>query len=173
MGHGEFGSWKGKHFGDAKSRTVNRYMDLAAKFCRSSKLLLPEIVAANQLSLDLQAKGSTGKAFMGKLDKFVGNSGLTELMQKHGVIQRGGHRPQPQPETNTIETTGAEEHGQAEAAVFGVAIKAVETAERALMNDVLWHDLTPEAAKAVDAKLRALQVRFHERVLKHLHEAGE
>lgn len=169
--HGEFDSWKTKHFAKSRS-TIGNYMALAAKFSRSAKLLLPEVVAANQLSLDLKAKGSTGEAFMAKLDKFVGNSGLTELMQKHAVIQRGGYRPSPQPSAPPPETTndaGDEPFDKAEATAFQKCSDAVEAARKALTNELYWTALTVESAELIEAQLKSLQATFHDLILKAKH----
>lgn len=171
LGHGEFESWASTHLGKTV-RTARNYMGLAAKFSRSSRLLLPEIVGANQLSLDLTAKGDDSKAFMGKLTKFVGAHGLTDLMHRHGVIKQGGKQTKKKPTAND-EPEPEPTAEEAEAAARTSALDAVATAEKALLDDVLWHDLTPAAAVMIEAKLKALSTEFHDRLLKlkHAHAA--
>lgn len=104
LGHGSFGDWLSQHLGKA-DRTARRYMSLASIFARKSALLLPEMLGANQLTLDLQAQDSEGRAILGKLDAFVGTEGLTALMQKHGVV--------PKPDKNTLAGTLAAEREEA------------------------------------------------------------
>ena len=112
LGHGPFGKWLEKHLchsvknGSESTRTAYRYIALAAAFSRSSRMLLPELIGANQLSLDLaNVQDEGGRTLLAKLDTFVGQRGLTELMKKHGVIKLGGprekgvdHKPPATPE---------------------------------------------------------------------------
>jgi len=174
LGHGEFNAWCAKYLGKSK-RMGEYYMALAAKFSRSSKLLLPEVVAANQLSLDLKTKGSTGAAFMAKLDKFVGALGLTELMQKHGVIQRGGYQQRALPPAETPGAGAARSEEEllaiAEAAAFQQCTDAVAAARKTLTNELRWSALTLESAGLVDAQLKSLAAEFHELLLKARHAA--
>lgn len=186
LDHGEFGAWKNKHLGNSRSRSANHYMDLAAKFARSAKLLLPEILGANQLTLDLQAQDSDGRAILAKLDQFVGERGLTDLMHRHGVIKQGGARepalPAATPSDSGEDTASdsatredaapADDMAAAErasAAARDAALRTVADAERHLLKPELWHDLTDEGAALVDAKLKGLHAAFHERLLKRRH----
>ena len=175
LGHGEFNQWCAKHLGNSK-RSAERYMALAGRFSRSSKLLLPELVGANQLSLDLtNVKNDGGKAVLAKLDKFVGNLGLTELMQKHGVIQRGGYRPAPLPAPANDASAGREETeeekiNRAEVAAFEMCVGKVEDARKALLSDLAWADLTVESAKQIEAKLKQTLNEFQERIQQAKHE---
>ncbi|MDF3058052.1 MAG: hypothetical protein K0R17_2267 [Rariglobus sp.] len=174
--HGEFEAWMSEHLGKT-ARTGRNYMALAAKFSRSTRLILPELVGANQLSLDLTAKNDDGRAVLVKLEKFVGSKGLTELMQQHEVIKQGGARPAPA--TTTTSAPGGADDGageptvdEAEDAARSTGLEAVETAHKALMNDVLWHDLTPENAALIEGKLKTLADCFHARLLKLKHAAA-
>jgi hypothetical protein len=171
LGHGEFDAWKAKHFEKGRS-TIGRYMDLAAKFSRSAKLLLPEIIGANQLTLDLEAQDSDGRAILAKLDRFVGECGLTELMHRHQVIKQGGARP---PAAPTLGAGDAPEGPaatteEAEAAARDAVAAALTAAEKTLLAEITWHDLTLDAAERADALLRDLAAKFHERLLRHRHE---
>lgn len=90
LGHGEFTAWIQDNFPTSK-RTTQHYMQLAAKFARASKLLLPELISANQFTLELVTTDETSGVMKAKLEKFVGERGLTDLFHKHGVLgQRGG-----------------------------------------------------------------------------------
>jgi hypothetical protein len=174
LGHGPFNAWCSEHLGKSK-RMGEYYMALAVKFARSTKLDFPELAGANQLTLDLKAQDSDGRAVLAKLDKFVGSKGLTELMHQHGVIKQGGARPGPTPKP----TPGGADDGageptldEAEAAARSTGLAAVETATQALLNDVLWHDLTPENAALIETKLKALAAQFHDRLLKLKHQTA-
>lgn len=118
LDHGEWEAWAAKHLGKSV-RTARNYMSLAAAFSRKSKLLLPEMVGANQLTLDLQAQDSDGRAILAKLDKFVGGEGLTALMQKHGVLSAPAPKspiantPAGDRETAHAEKTDEEKHAEA------------------------------------------------------------
>ncbi|MBC8009948.1 MAG: hypothetical protein H7067_07615 [Burkholderiales bacterium] len=98
LGHGKFGKWLENHLchnvknGSESARTAYRYIGLAGAFSRTSKLLLPELIGANQLSLDLSTADEGGRTLLAKIDTFVGQRGLTENMKKYGVIKMGGAR---------------------------------------------------------------------------------
>jgi hypothetical protein len=171
LGHGGFNQWSSKHFAKSK-RTVEYYMQLAAKFCRSSKLLLPELIGANQLSLALEAKDQSGEVFKSKLEKFVSQKGLTELMQQHGVIKRGGLKaaaPKPAADSSE-ETPPASLSPDAEA--FQQCFDAVKDAESVLLDDVRWSLLTPETAAQILPLLKRLTERFTDRLQQARHEAA-
>lgn len=94
VGHGQFGAWKEKHCGSATARMPNYYMKLAAVFAAKSRLLIPEIVAANQLSLALEQPGNAnGARVLEKVRKFVGTQSLSDLLAKHAIKVRGGAQP--------------------------------------------------------------------------------
>lgn len=170
LGHGPFNTWCAKHLGKSK-RMGEYYMALAAKFSRSAKLLLPEIVGANQLSLALEAKGSDAKAFKTKLEKFVGEKGLTELMQVHGVIKRGGNqRPEKPADTEDDQTPPVSLRPEAQA--YDDMVQALTAAEDVLLDEVRWSLFTPELAERVEPLLKRLLTRFHERTLQARHEAA-
>ncbi len=168
LGHGPFNAWCAKHLGKSK-RMGEYYMALAAKFARSTKLLLPEVIGANQLTLALEAKGSDAQAFKAKLEKFVGDRGLTELMQKHGVIKRGGNQRQT---TTAEETTPPPDSLRPEAQAYDDFVQAVEGAERVLLDDARWTVMPPDLAARVEPLLKRLLTRYHDRLLQAKHEAA-
>jgi hypothetical protein len=169
--HGEFEAWAAQHLGKSV-RTARNYMQLAAKFSRSAKLLLPEIIGANQLTLDLEAQDNDGRAILAKLDRFVGECGLTELMHRHQVIKQGGARPPAAPALGAGDAPAgpAPTTEEAEAAARDAVAAALTAAEKTLLAEITWHDLTLDAAERADALLRDLAAKFHERLLRHRHE---
>lgn len=168
LGHGGFNGWASKHFQKTK-RTVEYYMGLAAKFCRSTKLLMPEIAGANQLSLALEAKDQTGEAFKDKLAKFVGGKGLTELMQQHGVIKRGGlQAPAAKPGAAPEELPASL---SPEAVAYQQMCAAMNAAEAELLDEVRWSLITPDLAARVLPTLKRLTERFTSRLQQAHHEA--
>jgi hypothetical protein len=168
LDHGQFEDWSRKHL-EKSERTARHYMALAAAFCRKSKLLLPELVASQQLSLDLTAKGSDAKAFKSKLEKFVGERGLTTLMELHGVIKRGGNRTTP---ADGDDDATPPDSLRPEARIYSEFVEAVESAERVLLDDARWLEMTPDLAERVEPLLKRLLVRYHERILRAKHEAA-
>lgn len=170
-GHGEFTGWLQENFPNAV-RSAQRYMALAAKFSRSSKLLLPELIAANQISLALEAPDATGEALMAKLDKFVGTSGLTELLTRHGIVKRGGNRHTTNQDTAAPDAKAEPEPTLEEGAVtaFTNVFNAIDEAERVLLSETNWALLDVEKAEMLDGKLKSLAASFHERALRLRHE---
>lgn len=170
--HGEFESWKKKYF--PKSRSMIAYlMSLAEKFSRSAKVMMPELVAAQQLSLDLQAPKGAGQAFKQKLVKFVGSLGLTDLLRRHGILKKGGKK------TKQGTGDGGQAKGETpaaslspEALAYGQMVEAVEAAQATLLDETRWSLLTPAAAAKVDPLLKKLASDFHNRLLQSRHETA-
>lgn len=169
--HGEFTSWIQQNFPNS-DRRARHYMALAAKFSRSSKLLLPELIAANQISLALEAPDATGEALMAKLDKFVGTSGLTELLTRHGIVKRGGNRHTTTQDTPAPDAKAEPEPTLEEGAVaaFTNVFNAIDEAERVLLSETNWALLDVEKAEMLEGKLKSLAASFHERALRLRHE---
>lgn len=179
LGHGAFGAWKKENFTHGHSQIAN-YMALAAKFSRSAKLLLPELVSAEQITLDLRAENSDAATLKTKLEKFVGGQGLTDLLRKHGIVKQGGNqRPEKGEEAQPTELAKLptpEELAAAEEAAAGAAFKsasdALDAANAVLLGEVVWASLTPQSAELIDSGLKALAAKFHERVLEARHVAA-
>lgn len=174
--HGEFTAWLATNFQNS-ARRAQHYMALAAKFSRSSKLLLPELIAANQISLALEAPDATGEALMAKLGKFVGNHGLTDLLRKHGIVKQGGNqRPDTPALAGPAKEPTAEELAEAEERAAGAAFQSasdlLSKAETVLLGEVVWASLTLQSAELLEARLKSLHTKFHERVLQARHEAN-
>lgn len=172
--HGEFSGWLHANFPNS-IRRAQHYMALAAKFSRSSKLLLPEVIAANQLSLALKPADATGEALMAKLGKFVGNTGLTDLLRKHGIVKQGGNQrtalpaPAGEPEASPAAEPNEE---QIEARMFASVMETIAQAEQHLLSDTTWSMLSPASAELLENKLKSVLADFHERLLKARHLAG-
>jgi len=170
--HGEFMEARRKYIGDTNWATATRLMALARKFCRSAKLLLPELVASQQLSLTLEAKGSDAQAFKAKLQKFVGERGLTELYALHGVIKQGGNQRPADAAKPAVQDQPPPDSLRPEAQIYNDFVEAVERAERVLLDDARWLEITPELGERVEPLLKRLLTQYHEKVLRAKHEAA-
>lgn len=88
MPHGTFGKWleANSHGVRISHRSANYYMRLALIFVEKTKATVPDLLAlpGDQLSLDL-ADNAAGKRLAAKLQKFVGDCSLYELLVKHGI----------------------------------------------------------------------------------------
>ena len=173
--HGEFTTWLHDNFPNS-DRRARHYMALAAKFSRSSKLLLPELIAANQISLALEAPDATGEALMAKLGKFVGNAGLTDLLRKHGIVKQGGNQRTALPapadgDTPPAPVTEPNEE-QIEARMFASVMETIGQAEQHLLSETTWALLSPASAELLENKLKSVLADFHERLLKARHLAA-
>lgn len=84
VGHGAFGKYL-KRKGGLGARRAGYCLALSKVFAKSSKLLLPELLASDQLALTLDADSSELKTVKGKLEKFVGKLSYSELLEKHGI----------------------------------------------------------------------------------------
>jgi hypothetical protein len=85
--HGKFGAWieaNAKH--GVGHRQANYYMRLALVFLEKARVQKPDLLAlpGDQLSLDV-GDNHAAKQLLAKLQKFVGDLSLTELLIKHGI----------------------------------------------------------------------------------------
>lgn len=173
--HGEFVPWMHANF-PSSVRKAQYYIQLAGKFAKSAKLLLPELIATEQISLQLTTDDATAQAALAKLEKFVGNTGLTELLTRHGIVKRGGNQrlaALPAPASSDAPPAIADEAKEAQEAtraVFTNAEGVIKTAETYLTGDLFWSSITVDSASMIEAKIKALEARFHERFLKYRHE---
>ena len=172
--HGEFVPWMHANF-PSSVRKAQYYIQLAGKFAKSSKLLLPELIATEQITLQLTTDDATAKTALAKLEKFVGSTGLTDLLRKHGIVKRGGHQtktpalPAPADTTPAI-VDEAKEAQEATSAVFTQATGILKTVETYLTGETFWSSITVDSASMIEAKIKALEARFHERFLQYRHE---
>jgi len=174
--HGEFIPWMHQNF-PSSVRKAQYYIQLAGKFAKSSKLLLPELIAAEQISLQLTSEDATAQTVMAKLEKFVGHHGLTELLQRHGVVKRGGARtpsapalpaPAGEDQPPTPEPTPAD----GPAIAFENFFNAIKTAEKVLLSDLNWSLIDTDKAALAEATLKSMAESYHERLLRLRHESA-
>lgn len=103
MPHGSFSAWMKQkltevNFWTPKTAKINAsyYMRLALIFIEKAKVAKPDVLAlpGDQLILEVGDHHEAG-AFFGKLEKFVGDASLNELLNTHGIKDRkarGGAR---------------------------------------------------------------------------------
>ncbi len=176
LGYGPFVAWLKEHFcNGCKSpvslRTAYNHIALAEKFSRSAKVMMPELVASDQLTLDLQAPKGAGQQLLAKLVKFVGHLGLTDLYRRHGILKKGGKRTAAAPAAGD-DTPPPPASMSPEALAYQQMVDAVNDASKALLDDVRWSLLRPEAAAKVDPLVKKLASDFHNRLLQARHEAS-
>ena len=85
--HGKFGAWiEASAKNGVGHRQANYYMRLAMVFLEKSKVQAPDLLAlpGDQLSLEI-GDNHAAKQFFTKLQKFVGDHSLTELLIKHKI----------------------------------------------------------------------------------------
>ena len=92
MPHGKFGAWveqistSGGNLPAVKKSQANNYMRLALAFVERTRVQKPDLLAlpGDQTALEL-GDSATTRRFMGKLQGFVGECSLNELLIKHGI----------------------------------------------------------------------------------------
>ena len=92
MPHGKFGAWveqistSGGNLPAVKKSQANNYMRLALAFVERTRVQKPDLLAlpGDQTALEL-GDSATTRRFMEKLQGFVGECSLNELMIKHGI----------------------------------------------------------------------------------------
>ncbi len=92
LGHGKFRKWQGEHL-KVKYRQATYLMRLSALFVRVKGVLLPEVLALPQTTLDLTGGPKEAASALKKARAFVGNRSLNELLELHGIKIRGGYHP--------------------------------------------------------------------------------
>ena len=84
--HGQFLPWLKDNVGVGKT-ACNDYMRLALAFVEKSGVSKPDLLAlpGDQTSLAIDAGDEAQRRFFTKLEKFVGQSSLSELLAKHDI----------------------------------------------------------------------------------------
>lgn len=82
--HGEFKPWVRTHVGERAYRSVAYYMQLGLRFAEKSKITNEEFLQLATLN-PKGAKSGPAKSAFEKVEKFIGEHSLTELLIKHGV----------------------------------------------------------------------------------------
>lgn len=84
--HGEFGKWQEKHLPAVSTGTIGNYMKLALVFLKKGEVDPVELLAVKDVAPKALAKAKGPAAvFVEKLNNFVGEHDLTELLIKHGI----------------------------------------------------------------------------------------
>ena len=84
--HGQFQAWLKPHV-KVGLVSCNNYMRLALAFVEKSGVSKPDLLAlpGDQTSLAIDAGDDAQRRFFAKLEKFVGQSSLSELLAKHDI----------------------------------------------------------------------------------------
>src|SRR5690606_16247103 len=93
--HGQFLPWLKQHVQGVGYQQCNFYMGLAQVFVAKARITKPDMLAlpGDQTALSLDAEGEA-RGFFSKLEKFVGEASLNDLLDKHGLKKKklGGKR---------------------------------------------------------------------------------
>lgn len=82
--HGEWVPWQEEHLQVGRTQ-INYYMRLAIVFITKSRTTKVELQALPTDDVRIDAQGAMSQAFIAKLEKFVGECSLNELLVKHGI----------------------------------------------------------------------------------------
>lgn len=82
--HGQWMPWQQQHLAASKSQ-VNYFMRLALVFLVKSRATKTELRALPGDSVELAPKDELSRALLARLEKFVGECSLNELLVKHGI----------------------------------------------------------------------------------------
>lgn len=156
--HGEWMPWQKAHL-DLKKTQVNNYMRLATAFvarARATKQELLALPAAGQKkTLALDSKTPVGRAFAEKLNKFVGDCSLNELLVKYGIkgVTRDGDAGT---ETGTGETPATGADGQ----MFFAEIAEHFVGIRQILDPAKVAQFTPAQLDQMKTELASLNAEF-------------
>jgi hypothetical protein len=87
--HGTFQPWIKEHCGERAYRSAAYYMKLAVKFAEKAKLTAEECIAVAELKTKAP-KGGPAKSAFDKLETFIGENSLTDLLIKHSIRSGSG-----------------------------------------------------------------------------------
>lgn len=82
--HGQWMPWQQEHLATGKTQ-VNYIMRLALAFLVKSRATKVELRALPADTVELSADHDLSRALLARLDKFVGECSLNELLVKHGI----------------------------------------------------------------------------------------
>lgn len=135
--HGKFGAWLDQLAagGAVKKSQANYYMRLGLVFLEKMRVDLPQLLAlpGEQLSLEV-GDNHTAKQFLGKLEKFVGDLSLNELLIKHGIKGVGMKLALEQGEDGEAGKLGAAEDYFAEVAQRVYGFRQIVTSRESLQR---------------------------------------
>lgn len=159
--HGQFQPWLKAHV-KVGLVSCNNYMRLALAFVEKAGVSKPDLLAlpGDQTNLAIDESDEAQRRFFSKLEKFVGQSSLSELLEKHGIKGQpklGGARlPEGQDDDASADPealylTARDEIGS-----------SIERIERLLISENRLQYLVghPEEIRGVVESLRALTTKL-------------
>lgn len=157
--HGQWGGWINRDFKAVGHRQVNYYMRLALVFLERERVQKPDLLAlpGDQLALDVEGdKG--GAAFVNKLQKFVGDLSLTELLIKHGIKGVGLKTELTTGEDDEGDELTPEQQAQQERDAAWLAVWNPAQAIRATLTDPNKLQLISDPAKVEQLKAEIVEL---------------
>lgn len=159
---GEFIPWIKQHVKGRGYVQCTYYMRLAVAFAEKTRVTKPEIlaIAGDQTELAIEPADDTARRMMEKITKFVGESNLSELLDRYRIKETkklGGAREGNDSEDVPEETDPEELYEQARDAIGAV----LTSAEELLIRDNRLQHLAghPEEIRGVVESLRRLAER--------------
>jgi hypothetical protein len=166
--HGKFGAWvaqistSGGNLPAVKKSQASNYMRLALVFVEKAKVQKPDLLAlpGDQTALELGDNAQHAR-FLGKLNGFVGDLSLNELLIKHGIKGVGLKTELEKQEAEEATTQGTAEDYFADVAASVYGFRQIVTSRESLAR------LTPQQLDT----LRDTVTDAHEQFLKLYAEA--
>ena len=164
--HGQFLPWLKANVGVGKT-ACNDYMRLALAFVEKAGVSKPDLLAlpGDQTNLAIDESDEAQRRFFAKLEKFVGQSSLSELLEKHGIKGQpklGGARlPEGQDDDESADTPPADPEALYLNARDEIG-SSIERIERLLISENRLQYLVghPEEIRGVVESLRALTTKL-------------
>jgi hypothetical protein len=149
-------STAGSNFKPLQQRQVNNYMRLASAFVEKAKLDERSVLAAPQdeQQLTLETEDAAAKRFAAKLQKFVGECSLNELLVKHNIKAVARDPAPPRPPRGPTDP---------KAALWLSIEVAIKELQRALNDSDRVHYLGAEEYAMMENHLRSLLNLIDER----------
>lgn len=158
--HGQFQPWLKAHV-KVGLVSCNNYMRLALAFVEKAGVSKPDLLAlpGDQTNLAIDESDEAQRRFFAKLEKFVGQSSLSELLEKHGIKGQpklGGARlPEGQDDDESADTPPADPEALA-AQKREELSRWVEEGHRLLITENACQHLAPEDVRGFATGLDAL-----------------
>lgn len=153
--HGQFQPWLKAHV-KVGLVSCNNYMRLALAFVEKAGVSKPDLLAlpGDQTNLAIDESDEAQRRFFSKLEKFVGQSSLSELLEKHGIKGQpklGGARlPEGQDEDESADHEALAAQKREELSRW------VEEGHRLLITENACQHLAPEDVRGFATGLDAL-----------------
>lgn len=164
--HGQFQPWLKAHV-KVGLVSCNNYMRLALAFVEKAGVSKPDLLAlpGDQTNLAIDESDEAQRRFFSKLEKFVGQSSLSELLEKHGIKGQpklGGARlPEGQDDDESADTPPADPEALYLTARDEIG-SSIERIERLLISENRLQYLVghPEEIRGVVESLRDLTTKL-------------